>query len=175
MAVIFVTGGARSGKTSTALHLAREQIGLKKYYIATAIAFDQEMSQRIENHKKERQQDFITIEEPYDLANALQAIKLPQQAVIIIDCLTLWVNNLLLKKQASSWQQFPQMIEFLKVLEETSALVIVVSNEVGMGIVPENQLARLFRDLSGSLNQQVANIAHKVILMVSGLPIALKN
>jgi adenosylcobinamide kinase / adenosylcobinamide-phosphate guanylyltransferase len=172
--VILLTGGARSGKSTRALELAAKVSG-QKYFIATAEAGDEEMGRRIEIHRRQRDDSFITIEAPLNLATAIKS--LPTNAEIaIIDCLTIWTSNLMqLHADQPEDQSFPETDEFLKILGNPPCPLIVVSNELGLGIVPANPLARRFRDVAGRLNQQVAALADQVEFLVSGLPLTLKG
>ncbi|MCX7816140.1 MAG: bifunctional adenosylcobinamide kinase/adenosylcobinamide-phosphate guanylyltransferase [Syntrophales bacterium] len=175
--ITLVTGGSRSGKSSFAQKLA-EETSEERFYIATAPVTDHEMANRIELHKKERLAgNWQTIEEELRLKDALQSI--PENAVVIIDCLTLWVNNLLYdagKRGVTLTEE--DISEKCHSLSTTAKKrtgdVIFVTNEVGMGIVPENEIARRFRDLTGRCNQVVAKTADHVILMVCGIPTTIK-
>jgi len=158
-----VLGGARSGKSAhaEALVMARPA---PWYYVATGQAFDEEMAERIAEHKARRPEGWITIDAPLDAAGALERI--PQGATVLLDCLTLFVSNHLLAENDVA-QEGGKLAD---ALAEPRGSWIVVSNEVGLGIVPDNVLARKFRDAAGRLNQQVARVADTVILMVAGLP-----
>jgi adenosylcobinamide kinase/adenosylcobinamide-phosphate guanylyltransferase len=167
-----ITGGARSGKSRYALKWAGRSAG-KRYFIATAEPFDGEMHERIQNHRLERGESFETIEEPVDLAGVLRSI--PQECeVAILDCLAVWLGNLMHRRGDGSGD-CPEVAEFLGGLGDLSFDLILVTSEVGMGIVPENPLARRFRDEIGRLNQEVASRADRVVLMASGLPVHLKG
>jgi len=237
--VIFITGGARSGKSRFALKLAEERLkdisatehsavvtdevshessstslsprlsarrqkvgegeeenitsplhpftpsppfSLQplKAYIATAAALDDEMKERIQRHRRERGQGWDTVEEPLDIVKAIN--DLSGYSVILLDCLTLWISNLML-----NGREIENDIErFLNCLRQhltpsplhpfiSPSTIIIVSNEVGMGIVPENGLARRFRDVAGMVNQKVAEIADEVYLVVSGIPVKIKG
>ncbi|MBY0503335.1 MAG: bifunctional adenosylcobinamide kinase/adenosylcobinamide-phosphate guanylyltransferase [Bryobacteraceae bacterium] len=168
MALILVGGGSRSGKSTYALTLARGNPG-PYAFIATAQAFDDEMRERIAKHQAERAQEFITYEEPFDLAGRLAQLREP---VIIIDCLTLWLTNLLLQEEAA---MEGRINDFLTAATASAATVIAVTNEVGCGIVPENALARRFRDLQGRLNQDAARAAREVYWMVFGCALKVKQ
>jgi adenosylcobinamide kinase/adenosylcobinamide-phosphate guanylyltransferase len=142
-------------------------------YLATAQALDDEMDLRIRRHQEEREGDFETIEEPLHLTRVLSSLDRPF-SIMIIDCLTLWLNNLLAKwgeDEDSLRQEAFQTVEFFKTY---SVPTVIISNEVGWGIVPDNPLARKFRDLSGNLNQSLADVADQVILTVAGIPLVLK-
>lgn len=162
--LIFVLGGARSGKSGFAQRLVEELPG-PYAFLATAEAYDAEMADRIARHRAERGPQWTTYDAPLDLAGVIR--RLPQAQPILIDCLTLWLSNHLLadhdlKDEAS---------RLLEALAARDAPTVVVSNEVGLGIVPDNVLARRFRDAAGRLNQQVAQQARAVAFMVAGLPI----
>ncbi len=161
-----ILGGARSGKSSYALRAA-EASNRAMVMIATAQAFDDEMADRITRHRKERGGRWRTIEEPLDLSTVLGRVG-PEE-IAVIDCLTLWVSNLIHAERDVS--------------RETNRLIaamrgkngLLISNEVGFGIVPDNALARLFRDEAGRVNQVVAAAADRVVLIAAGLPLVLKE
>jgi adenosylcobinamide kinase/adenosylcobinamide-phosphate guanylyltransferase len=163
-----VLGGARSGKSRYA-----ESVAMSSrppwIYVATAESFDDEMATRIAEHKSRRSPDWQTIDAPLDLAGALAA--LPRPATVLVDCLTLWLSNLMLAERDVEAE--------IRRLEEAmlahGAPLVLVSNEVGSGIVPENALARRFRDFQGLLNQRVAARADRVVLVVAGLPVIVKG
>lgn len=166
---IFVLGGARSGKSSFALKNA-SLISGEKAYIATAQAFDAEMEERIRKHKEQRGEDWTTFEEPLMLAEIVGEIS-DKYSVIVVDCLTLWLSNLMQRKAEVE----VQVNAFASALStQRSATVFVVSNDVGMGIVPENELARRFRDFAGILNQKIAELADEVYLVTAGIPLKIK-
>lgn len=169
--LIFITGGARSGKSSFALSEATNIPG-PKAYIATAEACDEEMRQRIENHKKQRTKDWDTFEEPIKVADVIQGIK-TKYNLLIIDCLTLWLSNIM-QSDADVMEEMEKLVHILCAASPVSR-VYIVSNEVGMGIVPDNELARRFRDMAGLLNQRVTEFADEVYLMVSGIPLKVKG
>jgi len=171
--LILVTGGTRSGKSTFAQTLANEGNG-RKVFIATAEPLDQEMKRRIALHKKERPANWSTVEEPVQLA---QTVKKCGEAydVLLIDCLTLWISNLLVNKSMKEKDIFEQISDLVASLGEVPARVIMVTNELGMGIVPSNRLSRLYRDLVGKANQQVAREADEVYFLVSGIPMKLKG
>lgn len=165
-----VLGGARSGKSSHAEALARET-NLSRLYLATAQPFDDEMRDRIRQHRADRDGDgWQTIEEPLDLPGAIDRASGPD-AVMLVDCLTLWLSNLMLAGRAIDGET----ASLLAVLAKAAGPVILVSNEVGLGIVPETPLGRAFRDAQGRLNQRVAALADRVIFMAAGLPLILKE
>jgi adenosylcobinamide kinase/adenosylcobinamide-phosphate guanylyltransferase len=168
--IVFVIGGARSGKSSFALGRASALEG-KKIYIATAQAFDDEMTDRIKHHKEERSNSWDTIEEPVRIADAFRSAS-SNYDVVVIDCLTLWLSNLLCGNSDAE-KEFEVFLDSLRVADRSSQ-VYIVSNEVGQGIVPDNALARRFRDLAGHLNRKVAGIADEVYLVTAGIPIKIK-
>jgi adenosylcobinamide kinase/adenosylcobinamide-phosphate guanylyltransferase len=168
--VVFVTGGTRSGKSSFALESASSIAG-RKVFVATAQAFDTEMEERIKKHREERGSEWDTLEESLDLASAVRRASQTHD-VAVIDCLTLWVSNLMGAGVAVESAQ-DAFIEGLRALRE-GMHIFIVSNEVGMGIVPENAMARQFRDLAGRLNQKVAKVASSVFLVVAGVPLKIK-
>ncbi len=167
----FITGGSRSGKSSYALKLSQNYS--KKCFIATAEAFDGEMSDRILKHQAERDDSYITIEEPINLADAI--LKADQLAdMIIIDCLTVWVGNLM-HHYEKEYPSYSQIDSFLDVLPMIEGEVLIVSNELGMGLIPSTSMGRRFRDLAGFLNQKVAKICDRATFVVSGIPMSLKG
>lgn len=167
--MVFVTGGARSGKSSFALSEASKMPG-RKAYIATAEALDKEMKDRIEKHREERSKDWDTIEEPLKIAGAVIRTE-GRYSVVLIDCLTLWLSNVM-QAELDAALQIEDFISTLSTCH--SSLVYIVSNEVGMGIVPNNELARHFRDFAGILNQRVAGKADDVFLLTAGIPLKIK-
>ncbi len=170
--IVYVTGGARSGKSSFALQLALPYGN--RVFLATAEPFDGEMEQRIGKHREERGEQFTTVEEPLALDIALRA--LPEGTeVVLLDCLTVWAGNLMHYAEGKGEDEIEQHIErFLEVLRHPPCVLVLVSNEVGMGIVPENAMARRFRDIAGIINQRVASLATEAWLLCSGLPLRLK-
>jgi adenosylcobinamide kinase / adenosylcobinamide-phosphate guanylyltransferase len=165
-----VLGGARSGKSSHAEKLARAT-GLSRVYLATAQAFDDEMAARIAQHKADRAKDgWRTIEEPVELATAIVQNAAPD-TVLLVDCLTLWLSNIML----SNGDVRAAQTKLIQALEDAKGPVILVSNEVGMGIVPETKLGRDFRDAQGRLNQAVAAVVPRVVFVAAGLPLMLKT
>lgn len=170
--IILVTGGARSGKSRFAEQLA-EGFGSPLGYIATAAAGDKEMSQRIARHRERRGDKWRTIEEPLDLCSAISGNDCGY-AALLVDCVTLWLTNLLLNHDdpAAVMERVKELTCLLPRLETP---VIFVSSEVGMGIVPENKLARTFRDLAGEANQMIAAVADEVHLSIAGLQLKLKG
>ncbi|HEV7277265.1 MAG TPA: bifunctional adenosylcobinamide kinase/adenosylcobinamide-phosphate guanylyltransferase [Devosiaceae bacterium] len=167
---ILVLGGARSGKTAFAERLAM-RAGERPAYLATAEALDGEMRERVQTHQRQRHGRFATIEEPLRLSQALLAAARSHD-VILVDCLTLWISNLL-----GAGRDVAEAVDDLAgvLVELEAAKVILVSNEVGLGIVPDNALARSFRDLAGSAHQRLAEICTDVHFIVAGLPMTLKG
>jgi adenosylcobinamide kinase / adenosylcobinamide-phosphate guanylyltransferase len=170
--VTLLTGGARSGKSRRALELAREYSG-KKAFIATAELVDDELRARIERHQAERGGDFATVEEPLDLAGALRALP-ADTSVAVIDCMTVWLGNLM-HHNGEELEPYPEVADFIAAIESPPCDLLIVTNELGMGIIPANPMARRFRDIAGRLNQKLAARADRVLLMVSGLPLTLKG
>lgn len=167
---ILVLGGARSGKTALAERLAM-RTGRTPAYLATAEALDDEMAERVAAHQRMREGRFDTIEEPMELAEAIFAAAQTHD-VILVDCLTLWITNLLSMERDVA-DEVETLVETLEAINDTR--LIMVSNEVGQGIVPDNALARTFRDLSGSAHQRLAEICPHVYFVVAGLPMVLKG
>lgn len=166
----FVIGGARSGKSAYALGLASSLPG-GKVYIATAEALDREMEERIRRHREERGAEWETIEEKKRLGE--KVIATGPGRVVVIDCLTLWITNLL-SAGLSDREILDEAGALARACRESGSDVIAVSNEVGLGIVPENALARRFRDLSGAVNKEMASLADQVWLVAAGIPLKLK-
>jgi len=171
--ITLITGGARSGKSNFAVETALKS--KKRVFVATAIAFDQGMQKRIDAHKRERAEKFSTIEEPYDLAKVFAQI--PENTdTVLIDCMTVWIGNLMYRHDDyDTFANFTEVDDFLEKLKELPYNLLIVTNEVGNGIVPENKMARDFRDIAGRLNQQIATIADNVVLTVCGIPTAIKG
>ena len=169
---IFVTGGARSGKSRLAEGLAAGY-GAPLGYIATGRAGDAEMAERIARHRARRGPAWRTVEEPEDIAGAISANEGSCNA-LLVDCVTLWLTNLLLKYDDGA-RALEEVATLVRLLPELQTPLILVSNEVGMGIVPENALARAFRDLAGEASEMLARAADEVYVMFSGLPMKLKG
>ncbi|WP_269582236.1 bifunctional adenosylcobinamide kinase/adenosylcobinamide-phosphate guanylyltransferase [Roseibium sp. Sym1] len=163
-----VFGGARSGKSRFAERLA-EDCGLHKLYVATGAAHDDEMAERIAAHRAQRGSSWETIEEQFDLAGVLDHECRPDR-VVLVDCLTLWLSNILFADKDVT-------LETERLCARVAGLAgpcVLVSNEVGMGIVPENRLSRSFRDAQGRLNQAMAGVCQKVVFVGAGLPLLMK-
>lgn len=167
--LLLVTGGARSGKSRYAEEIALKSGGAH-VYVATAQAGDNEMADRITRHRKRRGHRWQTIEAPLDLATVLDGHACPGSTVLV-DCLTLWLSNLLANDRDAE-REIEGLVERFA---RTRGNVIVVTNEVGLGIVPDNPLARRFRDLAGFANQRVAAVANEVVFVACGLPLTLKR
>jgi adenosylcobinamide kinase/adenosylcobinamide-phosphate guanylyltransferase len=163
--VILITGGARCGKSTEALRLAEGYA--PRVFIATGEGFDEEMRERIARHKAERGDEWLTVEAPLDLAGAVGNVT-DSRAAVVVDCLTVWLGNLM-HYDESTTEDSPACAALLEALRLSSATrIILVTNEVGMGTVPEHRLARRFRDVAGRLNQRIAAVANRLILMVCG-------
>lgn len=170
--ISLVLGGCKSGKSAFALEQANKK-KTNKYFIATSIPLDKEMKQRIQKHKKQRDKTWTCIEEPINIYDTINKCALKAD-VIIIDCLTIWVSNLLLlfcknqrKKETFEIKEEVKLLK--KALKKTKCPVYLVSNEVGYGVVPDNKLGRNFRDLVGFVNQSIAKTADKVFITIAGI------
>lgn len=173
-----IIGGARSGKSAHAEALAIDS-GLEVLMIVTAHAGDDEMATRIERHRAARPAHWKVVEAPLDLAGALRAHAAPGR-FIVVDCLTLWLSNLLLALDESALDTLPDTFvnaraELLAILPELPGHIALVSNEVGWGIVPMGRLSRVFVDEAGRLNQAVGRVCERVTLVAAGLPLPLKR
>ena len=169
---ILVIGGCRSGKSRNAIELAEKIPGSKKIFIATCMPLDDEMKERIDHHKKERDKSWRTVESSLELPEAINENS-RKGDIILVDCLTLWINNILMETKDPDiiHQRIHKLIFAIK---KAKCPIILVSNEVGAGIVPENGLARQFRDLAGFTNQKVAECSDSVIWMIAGIPVSIK-
>lgn len=175
MSVHFIFGGARSGKSRFAEQLASAS-GLEVVYIATAQVYDPEFAQRVSLHQQQRPAHWQTVEVAHYLANALQALASPERC-LLVDCLTLWLAQCIcpecMPDQGIDWQV--QRHALLELLPQLPGKIILVSNEVGMGIVPLGEINRQFQDESGRLNQAIAALSDEAFLVAAGLPLALKT
>lgn len=173
--VSLIIGGGRSGKSSYAQDYALQisEGTQSRAYIATAEAIDEEMKARIAAHQKDRADRFITIEEPMDLARAIKDLP-PSVEVCIIDCLTVWLGNLL-HHQGIVDKRYKQMDELYEVLRNPQCELLLITNETGLGLIPADAESRAFRDVAGWMNQDLASLAQNVILLVAGIPLALKG
>lgn len=169
--VTFFLGGARSGKSRLALHHAASNYD-RPLYLATCEPGDPEMRARVRRHQEERGARWQTVEEPLSVESVLLDPDLDAD-VVLLDCLTLWLTNVMLKLGAEQFE--PRRDSLLAALRQPARPVVMVSNEVGMGIVPDSPLGREFRDLAGWLNQEVAKVADHVLFVVAGLPLVLKG
>ena len=170
--IILITGGCRSGKSRLALDYANQHFS-KRLYLATSEALDEEMTERIAHHKKTRGPEWQTIEEPVEVVNKIRQYG-DKTDVILLDCITLWLSNLLMRQKKDS-EIMKEIGALIDTVREVQTSLILVSNEVGLGIVPADPLSRRFRDLSGMTNQKIAKAADAAIFMVSGIPIFLKG
>jgi len=179
MSTTLVIGGCRSGKSSHALNLADRMGDARKIFLATCIPQDEEMHQRVFRHQAERGAGWIAVESPLYLAEAIRVAG-PDADVLLVDCLTLWVSNLMMEHAQedpdASEEEFlaAQTGLLIESLRIAACPVILVSNEVGAGIVPDNPLARKYRDAAGQVNQRIAACADQVIWMVAGIPVKIK-
>ena len=169
MSLTFILGGARSGKTAHALARAQKLSQGRLTMIATAQALDAEMTERIARHQAERDEAWTTIEAPLDLAGAVRG--LGSGDVAVIDCLTLWLTNQMMAEAPIA----AAVADLVEALAQSPAALVVISNEVGQGIVPDNALARRFRDEAGWMHQKVAAAADRVEVIWAGLPLPLKG
>jgi adenosylcobinamide kinase / adenosylcobinamide-phosphate guanylyltransferase len=167
-----IIGGCRSGKSGHALDLGERSAGRRNLFVATGQAGDPEMEKRIERHKIERGDRWQTVEEPVDIVGTLEQLG-PGSDIVIIDCLTLWTSNLMMSLDTDE-DIIKEMHRLTQLITEPPCPIILVSNEVGLGIVPENPLARRFRDLTGWCNQRVSHACNRVVWMVAGIPVTIK-
>jgi adenosylcobinamide kinase/adenosylcobinamide-phosphate guanylyltransferase len=167
--ITFILGGSRSGKSSFALKRASAISG-PKAFIATAQALDDEMKERIERHKLQRSPAWMTFEEHIAIPSVIGGMR-NKYDVVLVDCLTLWLSNLMMNNADVE----TEIGSFLSAATACPASLFVVSNEVGMGIVPDNALARKFRDMAGTLNRRVAELADEVYLVTAGIPMKIKS
>ena len=169
--IVLVLGGARSGKSSWALDYVEKSYH-SYMFLATAEVMDEEMADRVDLHRKARGPKWQLREEPLEIAEVLTSTGGDVEA-ILIDCMTIWLSNVLLKKGAEKVPAYRNAL--LEALVQSRQSVVIVSNEVGSGIVPERPLGRQYRDMAGSLNQKLAAAADQALLIVAGLPIFLKQ
>ena len=172
--MILILGGVRSGKSSYAQKLASE-IGSRVLFLATAEACDDEMKKRIARHKASRPASWITIEEQINIAETVRKNQAHADAVII-DCITVWLSNMLMHNEQLTEKELISSVDrLLDAYNYGDATYIIVSGEVGMGIVPEHPLGRIFRDYLGLVNQRLAGRADRAVLMVAGIPVDVKK
>jgi adenosylcobinamide kinase / adenosylcobinamide-phosphate guanylyltransferase len=169
--IILLLGAARSGKSAFA-QITAERLRQRPLYIATAEALDGEMADRIAAHRASRGKQWLCVEEPLEIARVIERPP-PEADIILVDCLTIWLSNILQKEGVDAFNRRRQ--ELVDALRKSPLPVMLVSNEVGMGIVPDSELGRNFRDLAGWLNQSLAAVADTVLFIVAGLPMALKG
>jgi adenosylcobinamide kinase/adenosylcobinamide-phosphate guanylyltransferase len=183
--LVLITGGARSGKSSFAERYAAH-LGGSGMYIATCQLYDDEMRERVDRHKRDRVTSgfpWMTVEEPYDLAARLDAISGPvshesdERPLVLVDCLTLWLTNWLLTEEndPGAERTTAKMKELVEAAVRFDGNLLLVTNEVGSGIVPEYRLGRVFRDLAGQLNRQLAAVSDQVFLVTAGIPLEIKS
>jgi adenosylcobinamide kinase/adenosylcobinamide-phosphate guanylyltransferase len=169
--IFFITGGARSGKSAFAEKLAGDIPG-KRAYLATAQALDAEMVARIEHHRRRRGSAWDTFEEPLAITELLKKLS-GRYEVVLLDCLTLWLSNIM-ARTGNNDDISGRVDELTSCLRGFAGTCIIVSNEVGLGIVPDNPLARRFRDLAGMTNQKIARTADEAYFLAAGMPIKIK-
>jgi len=167
-----IIGGCRSGKSAHALKLANQIKGRPKIFVATCIPLDKEMQQRVDYHKKERSKEWQTIEAPLNIPEVLTT-HAANAKIILIDCLTLWVSNLLMENEDLEFIK-EQGGELASSVQNCACPVILVANEVGLGIVPDNRIARLFRDAAGAVNQIIAAACQRVVMTMAGITVTIK-
>ncbi len=170
--LVLVGGGVRSGKSAFALSLAR-RLGGRRTFVATAQPFDHEMRDRIAAHQAEREGDFATVEAPLDLPGALVALAAAPPDVVVVDCLTLWLSNLLLRGDRPEAIAL-EVSRLANLLQASPFHAVLVTNEVGMGVVPESALGRAFRDVAGRAHQVLARRADRVFLAALGCILRLR-
>jgi len=168
---VIVTGGARSGKSGYAMKLAGEHS--PRVMVAPAVPVDEEMAGRIERHRRERGPGWRTIEEPYEVEEAIRR-QAPDAGVVVMDCVTIWISNLLVGG-ADEGQILKRVDNLAETVSRKPCNLILVTNEVGSGIVPSNELSRKFRDLAGIANRKLADACDRVVLMVMGTPLLIKG
>lgn len=169
---LLVTGGARSGKSRFALEWGRS-FHPPRLFLATARPIDAEMEERIELHRRERKDEWVTVEEPVDVEIAIKE-SAKEVSCLVIDCVTLWLTNLIMAN-LSDQEISMRVRELCKQVASAPCAVLIVTNEVGWSLVPENPLGRRFRDLVGRTNQTIAREVEEVVLMVSGIPLVIKS
>jgi len=168
---VLILGGCRSGKSAHALQLA-ESMGPRRVFVATCVPHDEEMQRRVDRHQIERGDSWTTREVPMDLAGTIRSIG-SSADVMLVDCLTLWLSNLLMENNDEDRIR-KAIRDLAEAVDSAACGVILVSNEVGAGIVPENRLARHYRDLAGWTNQAMAAACDRVIWTVAGIPVTIK-
>lgn len=167
---LLLLGGARSGKSALGERLVAES-GRRPVYVATAQAFDGEMEERIAHHRQRRGEGWLTVEEPLHLARVLRERAAGEGDAVLVDCLTLWLTNLMAAGRSAE----TDVAELIDAIAASRAAIVLISNEVGWGIVPDNALARRFRDEAGRMHQNLAERADAVAAVMAGLPMVLKG
>lgn len=170
---ILVIGGAKSGKSRYALNICNS-LDKDRIFLATSEAGDREMEERIRRHQAERGESWRTVEEPIAIAEVISSMD-NEQSIILFDCVTLWLNNLYMTYGPDTGPIDASIEELIGVLSDIRGAVVLVTNEVGAGVVPDNPLARRYRDAVGDTNQRLARVAKKVVLLIAGLPLVLKD
>jgi adenosylcobinamide kinase/adenosylcobinamide-phosphate guanylyltransferase len=183
MSITLILGGARSGKSSYAEASSKQQLkqdlkidgAHQLHYVATALPFDDEMKQRILHHQQRRGDEWVEHEAPTQLAELIESFT--ETDIVLVDCLTVWLNNVIYNDGdcLGSDQIQNNVDRLIVILNETDASIYIVSNEVGLGVVPMGQVSRLFVDHAGWMNQRIASIAQRVVLVTAGLPLMLKS
>jgi len=172
--LILVGGGASSGKSDFALSLAR-RLGQKRVFLATAQAGDEEMAERIRRHRQGRGADFVTVEEPFQVSATIGILKQhsPRYDVLVLDCLTLWLSNMLCQGMDGSVIG-DRVEEMVRALAEATMHAVIVTNEVGLGLIPETPLGRRFREVAGQAHQRLSHAADEVYFAVLGTMLRIK-
>ena len=170
--IILITGGVKSGKSAMALKRGEEK-GPRRAFIATALSLDDEMEQKILAHRSERGDRWTTFEESRDIAGLINKIH-GNFDIVLIDCLTMWVSNLLTVFNMTKEKILKESARLISGLEKTPLEIILVTNEVNMGIMPGDHVSRIYQALLGSLNRDAANIANSVYFLISGIPLKIK-
>ena len=171
--IILITGGTRSGKSYNAMKKALSYEG-KRLFIATATACDNEMEERIRGHRMERGDQFTTIEAPYALSSVLESCRESPPEVVLVDCMTVWIGNLMYRHADTTEKITAEIDAFINTITDLPMDCIFVTNEVGLGIVPDNEMAREFRDLAGTVNRRVAERADEVYVSICGIQMKIK-
>ncbi len=170
---VLLLGGLKCGKSSYALKIGNSLKVKNKIYIATSQPFDEEMRKKIERHKKERGDQWKTVESHLDLATSLMKFENEQDTAVVIDCFTMWVNNMLFFDWSDD-KIFKAFEKVLDVIKRAKCHIIGVSNEVGLGVIPDNKLTRRYVNLLGEFNQRCASVFSDVLFMIAGLPVKVK-
>lgn len=173
--IALITGGIRSGKSRHALELAQQCKSLgRKCFLATAEPLDDEMKVRIAKHQEERADDFLTVEEPLYLSRAIEKAQ-NDHSLVLVDCLTVWIGNLLFRFADTPNQIRNEIESLLHVISLKKTDMFFVTNEVGLGLIPDNPLGRRYIDELGNLNQRIARLSDEVVFMVSGIPALMRG